>query len=179
MYCLEVEVNGERVCLVGKEQAQNYHATVTYWGGRNFVEVSANGASDMVDQITETFSWGNQKLKAGDVVTIKIIDCDNPDQPIEINRHDHSQGMRDLEEKIVEMTAKIRVRMEVEGKEAVLREEVHEGMYCSFCGKEKEEVGRMISGPSVYICYECVSICNELLDDRDAKEESPKWPKRD
>ncbi len=34
---------------------------------------------------------------------------------------------------------------------------------CSFCGKSKESVKKFISGPSVYICNECVSLCNDIL----------------
>ena len=45
---------------------------------------------------------------------------------------------------------------------------------CSFCGKSKETVKKFISGPNVYICNECVSLCNEILteeEDRDAQEQ--------
>ena len=34
---------------------------------------------------------------------------------------------------------------------------------CSFCGKDKETVKKFISGPNVYICNECISLCNEIL----------------
>jgi ATP-dependent Clp protease ATP-binding subunit ClpX len=43
---------------------------------------------------------------------------------------------------------------------------------CSFCGKSKEAVKRFISGPSVYICNECVSLCNEILAEEEEKESS-------
>ncbi len=41
---------------------------------------------------------------------------------------------------------------------------------CSFCGKSKDSVRKFISGPSVYICNECITLCNEILaedEDRD------------
>jgi ATP-dependent Clp protease ATP-binding subunit ClpX len=41
---------------------------------------------------------------------------------------------------------------------------------CSFCGKSKDSVKRFISGPSVYICNECISLCNEILAEEDNKE---------
>ena len=41
---------------------------------------------------------------------------------------------------------------------------------CSFCGKSKESVKKFISGPSVYICNECVSLCNEILAEEEEKE---------
>lgn len=34
---------------------------------------------------------------------------------------------------------------------------------CNFCGKRVEDVSRMISGPSVYICNECIDLCSEIL----------------
>ena len=41
---------------------------------------------------------------------------------------------------------------------------------CSFCGKSKESVKKFISGPSVYICNECISLCNEILAEEDERE---------
>jgi ClpX C4-type zinc finger len=37
---------------------------------------------------------------------------------------------------------------------------------CSFCGKAKSEVDRLIAGPGVYICYECVGLCNEIIEEQ-------------
>ncbi|KFF41188.1 MAG: ATP-dependent Clp protease ATP-binding subunit ClpX [Candidatus Atelocyanobacterium thalassa isolate SIO64986] len=36
---------------------------------------------------------------------------------------------------------------------------------CSFCGKSQEQVRKLIAGPGVYICNECVELCNEILDE--------------
>ena len=36
---------------------------------------------------------------------------------------------------------------------------------CSFCGKRETQVERLIAGPGVYICSDCVSACSELLKD--------------
>ena len=36
---------------------------------------------------------------------------------------------------------------------------------CSFCGKRQEQVERLIAGPNVYICNECVDLCNSILHD--------------
>ena len=41
---------------------------------------------------------------------------------------------------------------------------------CSFCGKSKESVKKFISGPSVYICNECISLCNEILAEEEERE---------
>jgi len=34
---------------------------------------------------------------------------------------------------------------------------------CSFCGKPKDQVRRLVAGPGVYICDQCVALCNEVL----------------
>jgi hypothetical protein len=38
-------------------------------------------------------------------------------------------------------------------------------LYCSFCGKGQHEVRRMIAGPSVFICDECVEACQAVVDE--------------
>jgi ATP-dependent Clp protease ATP-binding subunit ClpX len=42
---------------------------------------------------------------------------------------------------------------------------------CSFCGKSKDSVRKFISGPSVYICNECVALCNEILAEEEEQEQ--------
>ncbi len=36
---------------------------------------------------------------------------------------------------------------------------------CSFCGKNQDEVGKLVAGPNVYICDECIDLCNEIVHD--------------
>ncbi|MDH3349349.1 MAG: ATP-dependent Clp protease ATP-binding subunit ClpX [Desulfobulbaceae bacterium] len=36
---------------------------------------------------------------------------------------------------------------------------------CSFCGKHQDQVGKLIAGPNVYICDECINLCNEIVED--------------
>src|ERR1022692_1947132 len=45
--------------------------------------------------------------------------------------------------------------------------------HCSFCGKRRREVRKLISGPRVFICDECVALCNDII----AKEEASERPK--
>ncbi len=46
-------------------------------------------------------------------------------------------------------------------------------LYCSFCGKSQHEVRKLIAGPSVFICDECVELCNDIIRE-EVKEISPK-----
>lgn len=47
---------------------------------------------------------------------------------------------------------------------------------CSFCGKPQDKVRRIIAGPGVYICDECVELCKDIIDeDNEQKESTPSW----
>ena len=42
---------------------------------------------------------------------------------------------------------------------------------CSFCGKSQDDVKKLIAGPSVYICNECVDLCNDIIEEEIKSEE--------
>ncbi len=48
-------------------------------------------------------------------------------------------------------------------------------LYCSFCGKSQHETRKLIAGPSVYICDECIDLCNEIIRD-EVQGEAPGAP---
>jgi ATP-dependent Clp protease ATP-binding subunit ClpX len=45
-------------------------------------------------------------------------------------------------------------------------------LFCSFCGKSQTEVRKLIAGPAVYICDECVALCNEIISEEVEKDEA-------
>lgn len=45
------------------------------------------------------------------------------------------------------------------------------GLHCSFCGKSQKEVKKLIAGPNVYICDECIGLCNEIISEEMEKDE--------
>ena len=49
-------------------------------------------------------------------------------------------------------------------------------LYCSFCGKSQHEVKKLIAGPSVYICNECVTLCNEIIREETGKDNASQKP---
>ena len=54
-------------------------------------------------------------------------------------------------------------------------------LYCSFCGKSQHEVKKLIAGPSVFVCDECIELCNEIIRDElpvssDGKDGKPDLP---
>ena len=52
-----------------------------------------------------------------------------------------------------------------------------DNFYCSFCGKKRREVKKLIAGPKVYICNECIHLCNKIIDkDNETRSEGPAAP---
>ena len=53
-------------------------------------------------------------------------------------------------------------------------------LYCSFCGKSQHEVRKLIAGPSVFVCDECVDLCNDIIreeiQDKDSEQKARKLP---
>ncbi len=49
---------------------------------------------------------------------------------------------------------------------------------CSFCGKSQKEVKKLIAGPTVYICDECIELCNDIIAEEYGQEESGQPPQR-
>ncbi|HDH88234.1 MAG: ATP-dependent Clp protease ATP-binding subunit ClpX [Deltaproteobacteria bacterium] len=54
------------------------------------------------------------------------------------------------------------------------KDDISGELVCSFCGKSQDEVKKLIAGPSVYICDECVSLCNEIIQEEYEQEEKNK-----
>jgi len=52
-------------------------------------------------------------------------------------------------------------------------------LYCSFCGKSQHEVKKLIAGPSVFICDECIDLCNDIIRDETSAIESVAGAKSD
>jgi ATP-dependent Clp protease ATP-binding subunit ClpX len=40
-----------------------------------------------------------------------------------------------------------------------------EPLGCSFCGKDQSQIAKLVAGPGVYICDECINLCHEILDE--------------
>ena len=47
-------------------------------------------------------------------------------------------------------------------------EKANQTLCCSFCGKSQKEVKKLIAGPTVYICDECIGLCNDIIAEADA-----------
>jgi len=52
----------------------------------------------------------------------------------------------------------------------VAKKEDENNLFCSFCGKNQKEVTKLIAGPAVYICDECIQLCSEIIDEETEKD---------
>jgi len=52
-------------------------------------------------------------------------------------------------------------------------------LYCSFCGKSQHEVRKLIAGPSVFICDECIELCNDIIREESQSEQGSKGARSD
>ncbi|MFC1488792.1 ATP-dependent Clp protease ATP-binding subunit ClpX [Thermodesulfobacteriota bacterium] len=50
------------------------------------------------------------------------------------------------------------------------KEDANENLFCSFCGKNQKEVTKLIAGPAVYICDECIQLCSEIIEEESGKD---------
>lgn len=50
------------------------------------------------------------------------------------------------------------------------KDEPNDNLFCSFCGKNQKEVKKLIAGPAVYICDECIQLCSEIIEEEKEKE---------
>lgn len=50
------------------------------------------------------------------------------------------------------------------------KREQGDNLYCSFCGKNQKEVSKLIAGPAVYICDECIQLCSEIIEEESEKD---------
>lgn len=48
--------------------------------------------------------------------------------------------------------------------------DMNDNLFCSFCGKNQKEVQKLIAGPAVYICDECIQLCSEIIEEEKEKD---------
>jgi ClpX C4-type zinc finger len=147
--------------LGGAVASAAIHAAVTYWNSGR-VEVNAGGAADLERGDVETYSWGNQELNVGDDVRIVVVESEHPDDPIRTSRWNPKNQLAKIKEK-VRAFGEWRRRKDATHKKVGSASHATDKFYCSFCGKDQNEVTKLIAGPTVFICNECVAICTHIL----------------
>lgn len=92
---------------------------------------------------------------------------------------DVMRGQAMTEETCIELVKSSWTMRNIEGKllENKETEDKNKDQSCSFCGSAKDKVNKLIAGPSVYICEECLEMCNEIIATECAEETTNKLTK--
>ena len=138
MLCLKVSREGQEPCIVGAENARNIQISVhAAPGGSQQAHLVAYSEVKESPEFTIGLRWLEDSpiLKLGESVKIEVIESGNPDPSNEFNKRGRRKAGSKTE------------------------------LYCSWCGKNAEDVVKIIAGPNVFICNECVGLCNEILED--------------
>jgi hypothetical protein len=80
MTALEIEVNGERICVAGKERLNILSAAVTWLKTREVWDFRVRGITDQ-EGFEEHLSWLDQQLGPGDSITIAVVETERSDEP--------------------------------------------------------------------------------------------------
>ena len=64
-------------------------------------------------------------------------------------------------------------------RSATLRTKDTSALRCSFCDKAQDEVRRLIAGPQIYICYECVAVCADMIAEESERQRNAELPPPD
>jgi hypothetical protein len=182
--------------IVGATPDINVDARVYFTKSDNIPRIFVAG-----DTYNENKTWkqrhifGQQELSLGDEIVIRTVSDIEPDVPVETHEVNITKESEELTNKIIELTARhwlkhllagnpIPISGEPDSKSEV---EATKEYHCSFCGKEKGEVEKLIAGPDTYICNECISICVDILqgeqeekkknkNERNSQKAKTKWP---
>jgi hypothetical protein len=80
MTALEIKVNGERICVAGKERLSILSAAVTWLKTRKVWDFRVRGITDQKGY-EEHLSWLDRQLGPGDSITIAVVETDGSDEP--------------------------------------------------------------------------------------------------
>ena len=126
MICFEVYINGQKVCLagIGNDGVLSIMTTFIASGESQRTDFRVGVLIKIDAETQQQVEWLDRELKVGDEITIKIVEAENYDAPM----NGRTQSLQ-----------------------------------CSFCGKQQDEVSKLIAGPNNYICNECVVLCSQAI----------------
>ena len=136
MFCYEISINGEKKNCIGHEDMESIHASVYY----NILGSQPHMTNSIDVRISEdcvqSLRWKYDQLKVGDEVSIRLIDCDNPDAPDE--------------------TVSFGTLLHDTGKKEI---------FCSFCGRSEDESEVIFSDKGANICGVCVTEYFSIIEE--------------
>jgi len=144
MLCFEVYVNDKKVCTAGHEELDKVITSLTFDKDKGTVILSIDGQMFVNNSLSGYAQWFIPAENYGSRIKRKVK---IGDEVKIIAKHDAVPDKPMIYKSGKEITKS--------GTK----------LYCSFCSKGQKEVNKMIAGPKVYICNECIDLCNEIIED--------------
>jgi len=137
MLGLKIHLNGQLAAVMGHENAECLQVTI-YASGNNTgaVHLLTHGSINETPSYRTTRQWVEPRsLKLGDSVSVEVVEAERPDPGTVATEHGRK----------------------VTGERAEL--------FCSWCGKSEHSVRKVVAGPQVCICDECVRLIAEIVNE--------------
>lgn len=109
MKCIEIMINGEKVCIAGTSNINQLQALITQGIESITPSIVANGSRQVDTNKFEHIEWLNRPLSESDIITIRFVDCDQATQPVSIENIDTSDSYDEYEQKVAQEIAKLRM----------------------------------------------------------------------
>jgi hypothetical protein len=139
MVCIEILHNGKRLCVMGHEKSDSMQISLLYVKDGDVLGLSTWAYVRQTPELQETLSWLKERpvIRVGDTIEMKVT--------------------RDLAPDAGHLSSSFGRRV-AEGQQE---------LFCSFCGKSQHDVKKMVAGPRVFICNECVQLCTDVIGKED------------
>jgi len=139
MICYDVAVNGRRLCLAGGQNLRLLEASLRLDPKEGNAYLTVGAHTEKVGISTEDLRWAEHQLGVGDHIELRILQAPAPDPPT----HGRFFGTRPRPDGGVDEA-------------------------CSFCAAVPRDDVRLVRGWAGNICGECISLCNEILENEDS-----------
>jgi hypothetical protein len=169
MATIKVQIDDNPARIIGAENATTVSVKVVDGCDWQTPAVYASAYLRDGDTLIEHRGWEFPLVSPRAVISITLGQTDKPDPP-DVTDIMHEPLLPDdrktLEVKAAELEQQaINLQKQLSGSPCAKGDpamaELH--VYCSFCGKSKNEVRKIIAGPAVYICDECIDVCVDVL----------------
>jgi NADH pyrophosphatase NudC (nudix superfamily) len=166
---LKIQINSDQPKIVGMSDQTSISLRLNHAAGDELSNLSVSSFLTEGETFKCRHEWEFEKLAISDQVSIVLISQATPDLPSKIDDKRPSLSrdetiviedhVRELQSMMKDMENDLALSAgHTNSKQSSVK-------FCSFCGKRQNEVRKLIAGPSVFICNECVSLSVDILVD--------------
>ena len=140
MICMRISKNGKVWVVMGHKTVDVLALYLLYVPGESEASVLAFGPQQRPNQPDRPVRWlgRDSRISTTDSISIDFVETDHPDPFADMSSDDSKPNRAPPGDKEIR---------------------------CSFCGRDKLNVGRVVAGPGVFICDTCIALCNQVLQE--------------